>query len=200
MMRFLLFLLSLFVFAGTANAAYVVDTGPGLTTSPYLVGPQLGTYGQFTLTQATRITGIQFYGTITNPGTALFNISFGGANAPGTFMFTQTTHFGAAAGEGWYGLSDLDLELGPGTYWVGFTSGGDAFAAQHYGSASNPLGNEAYYTPTGSYADADNANLAWRLSIAAGAPEPASWAMMIVGFGAVGAALRRRRPERPAAA
>lgn len=199
-MRFLIFLLSFFAAAGTANAAYVIDTGPGSSTSPYLVGPQFGTYGQFTLTEATRITGIQFFGTITNPGTALFNISFGGANAPGTFIFTQTTTFDAAAGAGWYGLSDLELDLGPGTYWVGFASGGDGFAAQHFGGASNPLGNEAYYTPAGTYTDADGANLAWRLSVAASAPEPAAWAMMIVGFGAVGGALRRRKPARALAA
>ncbi|HEX8535146.1 MAG TPA: PEPxxWA-CTERM sorting domain-containing protein [Allosphingosinicella sp.] len=193
-MRIFLFLLSLFAAAGTADAAYVIDTGPGTSTAPYVVGPQFGTYGQFTLTQATRIGGIQFYGTITNPGTALFNLSFGGTNAPGTFIFTQTMSFGTAAGEGWHGLSDLDLELGPGTYWVGFASGGDGFAAQHYGSAPNPLGNEAYYTPLGGYTDADNANLAWRISsVAAGAPEPAAWAMMILGFGAVGASLRRAR-------
>ena len=199
-MRILLFLLSFFVAVEAADAAYVIDTGAGSATKPYVVGPQFGTYGQFTLTQTTRITGIEFFGTITSPGTALFNISFGGANAPGIFMFTQTMAFGAAAGEGWYGLSGLDLELGPGTYWVGFASGGDGFAAQHYGDAANPLGNEAYYTPAGTYADADSANLAWRLSIAEGAPEPAAWAMMILGFGAVGTALRRRNPVRAATA
>jgi len=31
-----------------------------------------------------------------------------------------------------------------------------------------------------------------------GVPEPASWAMMIAGFGAVGATMRRRRPMQPA--
>ena len=30
-------------------------------------------------------------------------------------------------------------------------------------------------------------------------PEPATWAMMIVGFGLVGGALRRRRPQLSAA-
>ena len=31
-------------------------------------------------------------------------------------------------------------------------------------------------------------------SIAAGVPEPAAWAMMILGMGAIGAASRRRKP------
>jgi hypothetical protein len=34
--------------------------------------------------------------------------------------------------------------------------------------------------------------------IARGVPEPATWAMMIIGFGAVGTAVRRRRSVRPA--
>ena len=199
-MRILIFLLSLLA-AAPASAATVVDTGPGSATSPLLVGPQLGTYGQFTLTQSMRISGIQFFGTITNPGTGLFNLSFGGANQPGIFIFTQTMTFGSAAGPGWHGLTDLDLELGPGTYWVGFASGGDAFAAQHYGSAPNPLGNESYYTPTGGYTDVDSANLAWRItSFASTVPEPATWAMMIFGFGLVGTTLRRQRNADSAAA
>ncbi len=37
-------------------------------------------------------------------------------------------------------------------------------------------------------------NLSGSLNIAA-VPEPASWAMMVIGFGAAGAALRRRRPS-----
>jgi hypothetical protein len=199
-MRIIIFLLSLLM-AAPLSAATVVDTGPGLPTSALPIAPQFGTYGQFTLTQTMRISGIQFYGTITNPGTGLFNLSFGGANQPGIFIFTQTMTFGSAAGEGWHGLTDLDLELGPGTYWVGFASGGDAFAAQHYGSAPNPLGNESYYTPTGGYTDVDGANLAWRItSFAPAVPEPATWAMMILGFGLVGTTLRRQRDANRAAA
>ncbi len=199
-MRILVFLLSLLL-AAPLSAATVVDTGPGSATSALPVGPQFGTYGQFTLTQTTRISGIEFFGTITNPGTGLFNLSFGGTNEPGTFIFTRTMSFGSTAGAGWHGLTDLDLELGPGTYWVGFASGGDAFAAQHYGSAPNPLGNESYYTPTGGYTDADGANLAWRVSsFASTVPEPETWAMMILGFGLVGTALRRQRSADTASA
>jgi hypothetical protein len=192
-MRILLFLLSLLA-AVPAGAATVIDTGPGSATTALPVGPQLGTYGQFTLTQTTRISGIQFFGTITTPGTALFNISFGGANEPGIFIFTHTMTFGSTAGAAWHGLDDIDLELGPGTYWVGFTSGGDGFTAQHYGSAPNPLGNESYYKPVGGHTDVDGANLAWRLtSFSSAVPEPGTWAMMILGFGLAGTALRRQK-------
>jgi len=37
------------------------------------------------------------------------------------------------------------------------------------------------------------------VSVGGGVPEPASWALMILGFGAAGASLRRRVTGRPAA-
>ena len=38
-------------------------------------------------------------------------------------------------------------------------------------------------------------NITVDLTLANGVPEPATWAMMLVGFAAIGAAARRRRPE-----
>ena len=47
------------------------------------------------------------------------------------------------------------------------------------------------YTPGSSgWGQADNITLA---AVAGAVPEPATWAMMILGFGGVGATLRRRR-------
>lgn len=44
------------------------------------------------------------------------------------------------------------------------------------------------------YAGTDNLNLGG--STSGGVPEPAAWALMIVGFGGVGGLLRRRRTRR----
>jgi len=33
--------------------------------------------------------------------------------------------------------------------------------------------------------------------VSAGVPEPATWAMMLLGFGAIGFAMRRRRKQEP---
>jgi hypothetical protein len=41
-------------------------------------------------------------------------------------------------------------------------------------------------------------DLTYTTGVTAGVPEPASWAMMILGFGAAGALLRRRRGLVPA--
>lgn len=40
-------------------------------------------------------------------------------------------------------------------------------------------------------------NVSVDLAVPAAVPEPATWAMMLVGFGAIGAAMRRRRQQAP---
>ena len=65
--------------------------------------------------------------------------------------------------------------IGPGTYQLSVS-----------GTAPGPRGNGSY---------------AGTISFAAGAvPEPATWALMILGFGAIGFAMRRQRSRKPGAA
>ncbi|MEP6785399.1 MAG: PEPxxWA-CTERM sorting domain-containing protein [Sphingomonadales bacterium] len=81
------------------------------------------------------------------------------------------------------------VSLGP-DYNVstGQFGGGDAYS-----------GGQAYFSNSAIYANcqgtANNCDLNFRVTgtTAAAVPEPASWAMMITGFGAVGFGLRRRR-------
>lgn len=47
--------------------------------------------------------------------------------------------------------------------------------------------------PTAEYCDGGGSNLVNSLRVTAAVPEPAAWAMMLVGFGMVGAASRYRR-------
>ncbi|MBS0479965.1 MAG: PEP-CTERM sorting domain-containing protein [Proteobacteria bacterium] len=55
--------------------------------------------------------------------------------------------------------------------------------------------------PTSDYSNAiDNVVLQLSARQPGGVPEPATWAMMVVGFGAVGSALRRRKAPRLATA
>jgi hypothetical protein len=57
--------------------------------------------------------------------------------------------------------------------------------------SNSPTEFELYSAKNGSYG-------AYSLGTLAAAPEPAAWAMMILGMGAVGAMLRRQRPWREA--
>jgi hypothetical protein len=143
-------------------------------------------------------------------GGGFFTINIDGGNEPGIFLPSPGSFFFAAAtGEGWHGISGIeDYELGPGTYWIGLANDGNSFSAQHYGAAPRALLNEAIYSPNpyplGSYTDADSSDFAWRISgstiatqTPAAVPEPSTWALMLLGFGAVGFSMRSRRSPRP---
>lgn len=58
-----------------------------------------------------------------------------------------------------------------------YSNGDGTFGASFTGSVNNT----EYYNQSGS------------LTISGGVPEPATWAVMLLGFGAVGASMRRRR-------
>ena len=95
----------------------------------------------------------------------------------GALVGTSFTPLNLAAGSYWFGVSGSPYELG----WSSFSgnNSADVWAMQ---------GGESFmYQP--------NLGLAFRVIGTAGGavPEPASWALMIGGFGMVGASMRRRR-------
>ena len=66
--------------------------------------------------------------------------------------------------------------------------GGDLFT----GSASNPIFNTGTFNLTGGFT-AGLATLTITRAAVAAVPEPGTWAMMLIGFGAMGVSMRRRR-------
>ena len=68
-----------------------------------------------------------------------------------------------------------------------------------YRTSSNELGGVGFdaYAPFSPVAGFTPGNVDWRIDLyAQGVPEPATWALMILGFGAIGAATRRVRANR----
>jgi hypothetical protein len=93
------------------------------------------------------------------------------------------TDFGAAT----VGTHTLGITLGASgfTYSIdGVTVGGAP------GEGSSSIGSVILQ----GYNTGNSYDIAWdNLTTSAGVPEPASWALMIVGFGGIGAAMRRKR-------
>lgn len=77
--------------------------------------------------------------------------------------------------------SFISQNLAVGTYVINMTS----YSNFPTGNLGDPYTNGSYYPNGGAYTiEATNA--------VAGVPEPASWALLITGFGLVGATMRRR--------
>jgi hypothetical protein len=95
---------------------------------------------------------------------------------------------------GWYGVSGLSWDLSPGDYWFSFTSPG---ALDLGTTVSNPGPTAVLNLDTGPDWEVSTVEgIALRIygeaAPTSAVPEPASWALMIAGFGLAGAAMRRR--------
>ena len=91
--------------------------------------------------------------------------------------------------------------------YVGGTSDTFSNPGQILGGSAAPFGRVSYHTGTGpqiasvTFLRNNTGNTAFTFdSLAAAAPEPATWLMMILGFGLVGSQLRRRRGKAALAA
>ncbi len=86
------------------------------------------------------------------------------------------------------------MPLTGGTYYIYFelwasTNTTSGYAAADFGNTLN----FNWVLPDGVEAHSESGVFLTQLAADAGVPEPSTWAMMILGFGLAGAAVRRRR-------
>lgn len=119
----------------------------------------------------------------------------GGGTAAGFYQsdgFPQTVTFSG----GVFTLTSIDF--------LSFFNGIDALLTSSSGSIEtiNTTGtfnfgsgfsNISFFTISSQEGGSDNSFVLDNITIAGAVPEPATWAMMLIGFGAVGAAMRRRK-------
>lgn len=195
--------------AALALSTAVVATAPVAAQVAYTNGPILGTsdgrtvnFGyavtdSFTLAQATTIVGFDF-GAWTFPGDVGTQVDYGFSNSA-DFAITGTASLTAGAvipGDGWgsydvrsYSASITPVTLAAGTYWFSLQNAVTANGNPIYWDVNNGP-SSAFQSGVGavgseSFTLYSNANGA--------VPEPASWALMLGGFGLVGGAMRSRR-------
>ncbi len=195
-------LLALAAAPAIAAPLYQSATYTGTDTGEYILSANDLIGGVFTLTSASKITdiGAQFGGF---PGGEIFGAIVRVDPTTGLPAGPSTDIASIALGHALFAVSGgthdqsvaLPLTLTAGTYAVIFGSG--QFGATGFaglGCQNDPVGApslvRSFFGPDWGSFD-DNGV---RVFVNGGAvPEPASWGLMLLGFGAVGAALRVRR-------
>lgn len=184
------------VAAGPAAANYVVDTGAPLAND-ILLSKSQSLAGYFTLATPLEVTSVEgFISGLDSVGTVTI---YSDAAAPKASNILYSADFAILFSDGaWQGVFGQKWDLAAGSYWVGFSNSTNGDFMR--GFAPTPLPQYAFSTDDvwtlsnpSSDASAVGVRIAGDRLAPAAVPEPASWIMMIAGFGAIGGTLRTRR-------
>ncbi len=190
---------------GAASAALIVDTGTPTGDVEYSLFRNGNDSGQNLAAKfdigpgGTVITDLE--GFVSGIGTYSISVASSGGEVPlATLFLGQATS--TTSGGGWSGLHGLNLNLSSGSYWVIYSVRPDLMdnlsGGGMRGGAPSPVADEAFFSiPDFLWYPADTLDIGVRITdnsvlTGPGVPEPATWAMMIIGFGAAGSMIRRR--------
>jgi hypothetical protein len=190
-------------YAAPAHAATVYNNGVPDHNDGYNYSGASTSADDFRLTSAATITGASFYALSQGAVTSLtYYIYAAGLVGPGTQLATGAAQglTYAPTGSAYFGLTEALVSFNFAsafnaaantTYWLGLNTGS---TLSYWETAAANTTSVAYQNNNGAGFNATPVQLSFTLvSNATGAvPEPATWAMMILGMGAVGFAMRRK--------
>lgn len=190
------------ILTAPAQAAVLLGQGPGANP------PGGGSYGQFRfyddfrLAGTSSITSLTWWGSTYAPS-GTFEIRFTEVNGwyPGNVLYTATvtavaTNFNEYISQYSATFTTPFVASAETNYFLSIYRSDGYFS---WAGATGPSAPGVFNAelmvgvgPTSSYLNA--MNLSWQLegNAVAPVPEPASWAMLLLGFGAIGGAMRRR--------
>jgi PEP-CTERM motif-containing protein len=195
-----------------ANAGIVYDNGTPNGTGGNLSGAWVQAE-DFSFGSATNVDGAGIYiGTVSDiaawDGSFTYYIFSDSGGSPGALLASGSvsptvtpTGFPDSFGNAYLFAFDFNSAFdasGGAIYWLGihtaadFNSNGDLFWANtdNNGTAT---GHESFGGTFDNWSDNNKEHAFHLTGLTSGVPEPSTWAMMILGFGAAGVALRRRR-------
>ena len=190
--------------ATPAAAVTLVDTGMpvggGAPTDGWVLTRTQTLAGLFTLGAAATITSVEGFIGGPDDTTGTISIYTGGVDPQfsGLLFSANFAKTNNTTGT-WQGVFGRSWNLAAGQYWAVFETGGTL--SRMFNGAPNPLsqyavrGGGVAWSQLGS-----GAGLGVRITnnvasppVSGAVPEPGTWAMMLIGFGVVGGALRARR-------
>jgi len=181
-----------------AQASTLVDTGAPANSGGYAVTTTQNLAALVTFTNNVTLSSIQSY--FVRATGVKYTISLFGTQ-PGETLPTNvrppifSSSFIGAAGNGLQGLAGLNWHVNSGNYWVAFSSDDTTSVTGLINGVPHPLSGYAYNGGNNSSWNSFPLNTGLNIQGTAfgGVPEPMSWALMILGFGVIGSAMRRRK-------
>ena len=165
---------------GTTNSALAANAyaGLGVTSITNTLGPQLGYY-------PSSQSGTNYIGT-------------GFSNNWNADILVLFANLQAAVGIGIAGPTTLSFQLLDASLNVleGYNLATTPSNTYYY--INRPTADVSYLRVTGNFVAIDDLQFATNTVPTPDVPEPGTWAMMLVGFGAIGAGLRRRKRQHTA--
>ncbi|HEX4712389.1 PEPxxWA-CTERM sorting domain-containing protein [Phenylobacterium sp.] len=202
--------------AAPASAALLVDHGPTPSDSYYIdwgSNPDQYLLVQFDLAQGATLTDFEistnYYQAPGTPVRLQVRSDVGGQPAATSDIYDVTSSISSfgidpalnGVGDGLAETSIAGLHLDAGAYWIG-VSGMDwsfGWSAYDMGQGSAPAGEDVSFGGAPNPVGPGTYSLGYRIfgnpDPAGPVPEPATWAMMLIGIGGLGAMLRRRRTQ-----
>jgi hypothetical protein len=189
-----------FIAAGPVNGATLINTGSGTPNQldGYTLSADQSLAARFTVAGPAKITGVNGWIGAYETSMLTINLFADGGQTPGALLHSASTAISIAGRENatWRGIDGQSWLVAPGTYWVGFASSNLLTMVP---GVLNPIEDEAYFGASNArWIENDGLNLGVQIfgdaiSAPSAVPEPATWVMMMIGFGAVGFGLRSRR-------
>jgi hypothetical protein len=194
--------------AGAAQAAVLYDNGPAnFTINAWTAAFGISDADSFVLGASANVTGFTFDtwlnlgDSVTSIDWAITTAPFGAAIASGTaavgYSLTSAGIFGGSFDGGHNIVAIASVALTAGTYYLELGNGQTAQSLGVYWDINNGP-SSAFQSGFGDLEDeCGPGTCSNTFTITDGGkdgtvPEPASWALMVAGFGLVGGALRRR--------
>jgi hypothetical protein len=189
--------------ASFASADVLYDNGPiEGTFGAWTIEPGHAISNSFILSSAATVTGVDF-GVWTFEGDSLSTVDWAITSTPDSYPVdgTATVSLGSPVNNGdgiditLASFSTGSVSLAAGTYYLVLQNGVTAnhdLAAWDNNNGPSVAYHKTFGALDGFLRPGSNSE-SFQILGTAGVPEPASWALMISGFGLAGASLRRRR-------